>query len=540
MENRPFLEKALQAIKDLGMEEALDWLTSSRFPNDGVETVVADDGEPVFVVGGASQDSRRSPAEAAERLVGLLPPLEGRGVLLYGLGSPALAKALMGKAPWVAALDPSPDVAMHLLDTLDLEDSIRSGRFIPMAPGAMQDRPRHWEGEPVIAAHPPSVRRGPWLFESFKEWASRRSRRPARGFSNARILTIAPISGGPVSMGPFIQKAAASLGLESRLVAWPGAMAALEASLKGPGPGPGPAPGRGGALEGLFSEAWNVVLEEARAFSPDVILSLAQAPIDPRGAVRLREALPRPLFAYWAVEDFSLFGYLRGLAPLYDLFMHIQGPWLDHVLRGLGARRTLYLPACADPGFFRPGDPPSRYRAAVSFMGAGYPNRRAILRGLAKGLSSAALPAPGLRIFGSGWGQDDPALRPLLFEGGRRVSTEETALIFQSPGVHLNIHSGPGSLYNEGSLFVNPRTFELAASGAFQITDPRPLMKGLFDGSEITFSQGPEALAQEVLDWLPQLDRRRAMAEAARRRALSSHTYALRVQSMLEAAFPEE
>jgi hypothetical protein len=175
----------------------------------------------------------------------------------------------------------------------------------------------------------------------------------------------------------------------------------------------------------------------------------------------------------------------------------------------------------------------------VSFLGAGSPNRTAALTGLAVQWKRKGLPPAGFRIFGPGFDSWDMDLSPHIFEHGRDLSLEESVLACQGSKVNVNIHLGHSKAYNPGSLYVNARTFQLAASRAFQITDPRPMMNDLFSKDEVFQSNAPEALPEEVFSWLGRPEETEAMAEASMRRALSSHTYTHRLQAMLEAAFPE-
>src|SRR5207244_1404466 len=106
--------------------------------------------------------------------------------------------------------------------------------------------------------------------------------------------------------------------------------------------------------------------------------------------------------------------------------------------------------------------------APVGFVGAGYRNRRIAFRPLLD---------LGLKIWGTEWGgagQVEAAVQ----RDGARISTEDTVRIFNATRVNLNLHS---STYVDGveprGDFVNPRTFELAAAGAFQLVDRRALRR---------------------------------------------------------------
>ena len=81
--------------------------------------------------------------------------------------------------------------------------------------------------------------------------------------------------------------------------------------------------------------------------------------------------------------------------------------------------------------------------------------------------------------------------------------------------------------------FVNPRTFELAACGAFQLVDDRTLLPDLFTSEEVASFRRAEDVPQLIRRWLPDTEGRRAHAEASRRRVLRDHTYRHRLQELL-------
>jgi spore maturation protein CgeB len=512
-----------------GLNLQADWLEkASAGKVTEIRTLKAEDGSDLFVVDGRSQDSRRSPLSEALKILETLEPLS-ENVFLYGLSGPALVRALLERFRTITALEPSPEVARAFFSLEGSEKLALSPSFRLLIPGELSGKAPETGGTPSLAAHPGAVRRNPQLFRAFKDFVlGGKNKRPG-DFQEARLVIIPPLSGGPASMGGFLRKAAKRLALVPLLMEWPQSLVRLEASLKGPG---NPEDARG-----LFREAFGLLKESAQAFAPDLILSLAQAPLDPGTLSRLKDAFPETIHAFWFAEDLDRFGYALETAPLYDLFLHIQGPETEKKLREAGCRKPRYLPLCADADFFHPREVPPPYQAEISFMGAGYPNRRSVFRRLLKDLEKGKRAVPVFKIFGSGWEGAGTELESRLFEGGRRVTAEETALIYAGAEAQLNIHSGGGSGYSPRSAFVNPRAFEIAASGAFQITDSRPLLSGLFTERELAVSSEPDDLPELVLKFLENPEERRARGAAARERVLKAHLYRHRLEKILELAF---
>ncbi|MDY6852267.1 MAG: glycosyltransferase, partial [Thermodesulfobacteriota bacterium] len=254
---------------------------------------------------------------------------------------------------------------------------------------------------------------------------------------------------------------------------------------------------------------------------------LAQAPLDRRTLARVRSLGIRT--AFWFVEDYRYLGYFRELAASYDFFFHIQGQALEQELVRLGSRHVHYLPLAADPDIFQPIDDTrvlDPYRTDLSFMGAGYPNRQAMF---------AELLDYNLKIWGTEWDLGS-RLGQCVQDQGRRIPTKETALIYNASQINLNLHSSvfTTAVDLEGG-FINPRTFEVASCGAFQIVDQRhPLARHFdLDRELATFTNLGE-LRQGIDFYLDRPELRKEMAAKARARVLAEHTYRHRMETLLD------
>ena len=271
------------------------------------------------------------------------------------------------------------------------------------------------------------------------------------------------------------------------------------------------------------------VIAKADAFAPDLVLCLAQAPLGRSALQRLRKnGVPT---AMWFVEDFQLFTYWRAFAPYYDLFAVIQKEPFFSELARIGVSNVLYLPLAASPSFHRPldlsADERREFGAPLSFLGAGYPNRRrAFLR----------FRDSGMKLWGTEW-DDEPGLAPMLQRNGARISPEDAVRIFNATDINLNLHSSVNAdTLVSGGDFVNPRTFEIAACGAFQLVDRRSLMPELFSDDELAVFDSMDELAALATRFAAAPDERRAYAERGRARVLAGHTYAARMRTLLDFA----
>ena len=342
-----------------------------------------------------------------------------------------------------------------------------------------------------------------------------------------RILVVLPMYGGSLPLGRYCASALGALGHSVRV---------FEAPLLHPGftglRGLGLAPAQTAQLENSFLQVVSqAVWAQVQAQEPHLVLAMAQAPLGRSLLQRLRRAGIRT--AMWFVEDHEVFDYWKGYAPLYDVFAVIQKEPFLSMLADAGQTNALYLPLAAQPDFHKPlqlSDQERReYGADIGFLGAGYPNRRLAFRQLV---------GRDFKIWGSDW-DGETLLAAHVQRGGARIDAEESVKIYNATRVNLNLHSslGTADLVSMGD-FVNPRTFELAAMGAFQLVDRRGLMPELFAQDELATFGTLEEFYAAIDHFVAHPDEREAFAARARARVLRDHTYEQRMAALL--AFMEQ
>lgn len=260
---------------------------------------------------------------------------------------------------------------------------------------------------------------------------------------------------------------------------------------------------------------------------PDLVLSMAQAPMTLPVLEHLRKK--KFLTAMWFVENYRHLAYWRQMAPGYEFwFVFQQGACLE-AFRQAGARQVNYLPMAADPELHGPMSLSEADRRTfgsdVSFVGAGYANRRKLF--------PALLHQPwSFKLWGNEWeGADD--LRAVLQLEGARIDTATCMKVFNATAINLNLHSTTGTGLDPQADFVNPRTFELAACGAFQLVDHRSELRQFFTEQEMVSFKDFGDVPGLVHHWLHDSDARQAVADAARARVLSEHTYVHRMRDLL-------
>ncbi|MDK2874055.1 MAG: spore maturation protein CgeB [Desulfomicrobiaceae bacterium] len=337
-----------------------------------------------------------------------------------------------------------------------------------------------------------------------------------------RILVVLPLYGGSLPIGRYVARALAGLGHVVETFEAPFFYPTFQ-NLRALRVGPEAVDALENGFLQLVSQA---VLAQVERFSPDLVLAMAQAPLSRQTLRRLaRDGVPT---AMWFVEDYAVFTYWQAFAPLYDFFFTIQKePFLGR-LAEVGQKQAYYLPLAAAPEIHRPVPLSAierrTYGSDVSFVGAGYPNRRLAFRAFAD---------MDFRIWGSDWDGEE-ILAAYVQRGGARIETEEVVKIFCATRVNLNLHSSvrPAVTVGEGD-FVNPRTFEIAACGAFQVVDQRSLLPELFADHELAVVDHVDAMVEATRYFLAHEEERTAMAARARARVLAEHTYTQRMETLL-------
>ncbi len=260
---------------------------------------------------------------------------------------------------------------------------------------------------------------------------------------------------------------------------------------------------------------------------PDLVLALSQAPLSMAVLEQMRRK--KVLTAMWFVENFRHLTYWQQMVTGYDFWFVMQQASCLDAFRKAGASHVSYLPLAAEPAVHKPmtltPDEQYEFGADVSFLGAGYSNRRQILPSLlGHGWT--------FKLWGNEW-KNPGTLEACLQRGGTRIDTLTSVKIFNATTININVHSYTGEGFDPEGDGVNPRTFELASCGAFQVVDARTLLPALFDESMMTVIKNPDELISSVRTFLHEPARRLAMAELSRKRVLEAHTYVHRMKSLL-------
>jgi O-antigen biosynthesis protein len=133
-------------------------------------------------------------------------------------------------------------------------------------------------------------------------------------------------------------------------------------------------------------------------------------------------------------------------------------------------------------------------------------------------------------VYGKGW--SDELVDPSLVRG-ESIPNRDLNRYYGSAAIVLNDHWP--DMRAEG--FISNRIYDVLAAGGFVITDDVEGIEAEFDGAVPTYD-GPEELRELVDRCLADPEERRRRVERGRRAVLERHTFAHRVQTILQTAGP--
>lgn len=204
----------------------------------------------------------------------------------------------------------------------------------------------------------------------------------------------------------------------------------------------------------------------------------------------------------------------------------VQVPWAAHCPTMVNCTHEkvsadrhgwFYLPHAFDPAFHAPVAPDPDEACDVLLIATGWQSRIDLLE---------QIDWTGIRLCLRGtWTRMRPEspLRPFYRQGS--VLNVETPRLYASAAICLNLHRG-----DPDAVSLNPRAYELAACGAFQISDDRAESRRVF-GPRVPIFRTPQELSTLIRYYLDRPDERRAMADVARQE-VRGETFDARVTSL--------
>ena len=333
-----------------------------------------------------------------------------------------------------------------------------------------------------------------------------------------RVLINSPVYGGSYTTARYVETALKSLEVSTHFTDQSVAYGLLQKYLLNPSANAGLI----AQLTTLLSETlWHEILE----FKPHIVFFNAQSPFDDKLMKAIKQA--GIVSIYWFVEDFRRLAYWREVCNNFDYFFMIQKGEFEGILQR--SCRTIWgwFPVAAEPKIHKriklSDQDESFYGSDISFMGAAYPNRVSFFQHFNR---------HNLKLWGTGWSEALPDYIVPLNE--QRITPEQSNMIYQATKVNINLHSAIDGVIEPGD-FVNPRTFEIAACGGFQLVDDRDAIRDIFDvDTDIICFKSVEEAIDKANFYLDNEPLRKIIAASVREKVLKFHTYDKRLSNMLD------
>lgn len=283
--------------------------------------------------------------------------------------------------------------------------------------------------------------------------------------------------------------------------------------------------------------------EAAAQMRPDAVVVLNGLHVFPDNhleQVAAIRALGIPT-AIWFVDDPYCTDDTAVIAPHYDVVFTAERTCVS-LYQSIGCPWVHHLPVAAHPQLFRPMQVPEMYWTDVCFIGNAFWNRVALFDAVAPVLKNKKV-----FIAGFNWRRlaNFGLLQPFIREGWTDVP--ETVKYYNGAKIVINLHRTTEAYQdnrngrNWPAESLNPRTFEMAACGAFQLTDWRAELPEHFRVDEgetaepeiATFRSAAE-LAHKIEHYLRHGEERIRIAARGFRRTWRDHTFLRRIGIMLD------
>jgi len=346
-------------------------------------------------------------------------------------------------------------------------------------------------------------------------------------YPQIRVLVNSPIYGGSYTTSQYVDNALRSIGVTTRYTdnspAYPLLKKLMDTSTI-----------NSHLINNLTELLSETLWQDIADFQPHIVFFTAQSPFTDR----LMSDISRAgiVSIYWFVEDFRRMQYWKDICNSFDYFFMIQKGEFETLLETTCHKIWGWFPVAADTQSHLPTHlsltDTQFYGSDISFMGAAYPNRVRFF---------SHFPKNNLKLWGTGWSDSELSGYNVPL-ADQRITPQQSNIIYQATKININLHSSNDgyldtAIFDEYGDFVNPRTFEIAACGGFQLVDDRPAIRELFDVDTdiVIFSSVEEALDKAKF-YLKNETKRQQIAKNAQQKVYQYHTYKNRLQNMLTVA----
>ncbi len=119
---------------------------------------------------------------------------------------------------------------------------------------------------------------------------------------------------------------------------------------------------------------------------------------------------------------------------------------------------------------------------------------------------------------------------PFLFKAvvqNRRIPPTIVNEIYNQSWININIH------HSQSKEGINPRTFEIAGSGNFQLVEEKKMLRMFFDEDEVITYSDIKDLVEKIVYFLRKKEQINKISEKALKKAIQKHTFTHRAIEIL-------
>jgi len=274
--------------------------------------------------------------------------------------------------------------------------------------------------------------------------------------------------------------------------------------------------------------------------NPDLIIIYKGTHLLSQNILEMKVRWPNILWACWLLDPFELYNNyetktLDTLKLMDAVFIYDQ---FDLEIAKKINSNSYYLPAGYDSLKYYPINKKYESEYSLSFVGSVIDYRLALLE---KIIRDNKITINQVKIIAGKWPGlflskiiNQNKFKSYLWQNNYisaiTLNSDQVNRLYNDSDICLNLHRDEWS-----HCGINPRTFEIAGSGNFQICDQVPGIENMFSPErEIVLFKTSEEASDKVRYYLKHHEERKKIAEAGHKRASCEHSYKDRFRKMIE------
>ncbi|MDR7246584.1 CgeB family protein [Priestia megaterium] len=283
----------------------------------------------------------------------------------------------------------------------------------------------------------------------------------------------------------------------------------------------------------LSSASVKEVIEISKNHSLSFVFTLMGANIN-KLLLEFLEKWKVPFFIWLTEDPFYIDKSLRVINDKNVILTIDFGAYEFYNSRGY--KNIFYLPLGTNPSVFKKKEPDEYYKSDILILGYPYPSRVNLAKLILENTNYK------LTLVGKGWRNQIPKnLQRLKYLCiiDKWVSPLLATSFYNGAKIVINHHRETNFIHNQNSLHIqsksiNNRTFDISSCGAFQLIDYKEDLYNQYEGDEVIHYRTLTECINKINSYINEEDLRKMIANKARLRALSNHTWNLRVDTIMD------